>query len=226
MKWLKVTAATFCLLVAAAAMAQASPISYVGTVGGQSVNVSVDPSFGSNSVTFTLLNLQINPTSVIQGLSGIGFTLSGGLSGSLVLAAGQLIDVAGDGSVTLSAGVPDWVQAGPGFYTTALGPSGPDHLLLGAPGIGGYTNANGSIAGNGPHNPFVMQALTLGYSVPGASQQTVLESLTLFFGTGPTAVTVDIPPNDTAVPEPASAFLCGVGFLGLGLIARKRHCRT
>jgi hypothetical protein len=77
-----------------------------------------------------------------------------------------------------------------------------------------YSNANGSIAGNGPHNPFLNQTATFNIAVTGVTAATTVTSATFSFGT---VAGVNVPgtPGTPAVPEPISSALVGTGLIGL-----------
>ena len=84
------------------------------------------------------------------------------------------------------------------------------HLLIGPPGPGGtYSNANGSIAGNGPHNPFLERTAQFFIAAPNIYAITKIVGVTFNFGTTSTADT-----RITAVtPEPSAQLLLGLGTL-------------
>jgi hypothetical protein len=75
------------------------------------------------------------------------------------------------------------------FRLTALGASGPDHTIVGAPGATNtYGDANGSIAGNNPHNPFLALNAMFQIAGLGVSERSEISNVVLFFGTGPIPV--------------------------------------
>ncbi len=201
----------------------ATPINYStsdinGT--GLAASVTITPTFDVSNQSLTLLinGLVGNPKSVIQGLSTIDFTVTGGLTGNLNSVSGQLITIAANKSFANISGTPNWQQtsAPSDFLTTTLVGKN-KNVLIGAPAAGGYTNSNGSIAGNNGHPAWVREELTLIYNIIGITANTNLTSLTLGFGTGPFLVTADrlIPGSETGVPEPgtALAMLSGVAAL-------------
>src|SRR5262245_2667169 len=149
---------------------QAGTITYVtpsgSSTGGGPVSAEAVFTTSANTLSITLTDLQANPTDVAQLLSDLSFTIGNGGSftgSSLTSGTGQEITVAGDGTFTLGGTVAaGWVYSNAnstsGLLDVLAGPghAGPAHLLIGPPGPGGtYGNANGSIAGNGPHNPFL-----------------------------------------------------------------------
>src|SRR4051794_7331191 len=79
---------TLVTLIATAAVlmgatdAQAGVITYVtpggSSTGGQPVNASAQFTTAADSIKIVLKNLQADPTSVVQNLSGLLFTLSSG----------------------------------------------------------------------------------------------------------------------------------------------------
>ncbi len=148
------------LAFAAALQANANVITFVtpagSTTGGGPVNASATITTGAGTVSIVLTDLQANPTDVAQIISDFDFTLSGGqTSGTLTSSSGQQISIAGNGTTTLgSTGSTGWGlnnNVSGGLQLDALGFIGPAGLIIGPPGAGGvYTNANGSIAGNGP----------------------------------------------------------------------------
>jgi hypothetical protein len=180
-------------------------------------------------IDVTLTDLQANPTSVGQLLSDLSFTLGGGgsLSGaSLSSSAGQEITVNSDKTFTLGS----TVSTGWGFKTSGttiatldvLGTStAPEHLIIGPPGPGSmYSNANGSIAGNKPHNPFLNGSVTFVITGAGITSSTTITSATFSFGTTP-GMNVSGTPT---VPEPSASLLLGLGILGLmGLATASRR---
>jgi len=102
-------------------------------------------------------------------------------------------------------------------------PTGPSHTIIGPPGPGNvYSNADGSIAGNGPHNPFLNQTadFTITFPLPLLMGVTVT-SATFSFGTT-AGNNVNGVLRTTAVPEPnfSGTLALGLGFL---LIAVGRH---
>jgi len=65
-----------------------------------------------------------------------------------------------------------------------LGASGPSHLLIGDPApSGSYASANGSIAGNAPHNPFTAGTATFLINAPTLTPGTTVVSAVFFFST-------------------------------------------
>jgi len=195
--------------------------------GGNAVNASANVTTGAGTVTITLFNLLVNPTTVAQNISDFSFSLSGTTSlGSLGANSGQEVNVASNGTFTLGSTVATgWIFSSPssGSYlldVLAGGGAGPKHTIIGAPGVGGtYSNANGSIAGNDPHNPFLNQTATFTLNITGVTAATNVSNVVFSFGT----VSGDNVPGggSSTVPEPVSLSLVGGGLLALGLL-RKR----
>lgn len=163
----------------------------------------------ANQVHIVLENLQADPKSVVQCLSGLEFTLdSGQTSGSLQSSLGQELSIAGTlpTDVSLSGmSSTGWSLAtvGSSLKLNLLGtPTAPDHTIIGPPaGSGAYANANNSITG-GTHSPFLSLSATFTLDVPGVTSTSRINSAIFQFNTSPGSET-------TGVPEPASPLLVG-----------------
>jgi len=191
------------------------------TTSGGAVDAIATITTGTNVVDITLTNLEANPKDVAQLLSDFDFVLSNGATtGTLAFSSGQKITVNSNGTFTLgTTGSTGWGlndNVGGGLQLDALGFVGPAGLIIGPPGGATYTNANSSIAGNGPHNPFINQTATFEIDVAGVTADTKVTSATFSFGTTPGADLVR-----GTVPEPSS-LLSFLMLGGAGLVFRKR----
>lgn len=192
--------------------------------GGNPVSASATVTTGNGTVTVVITNLIVDPTTVAQNISDFAFTLSSGqTTGSITSVSGIQRNVAGDGTYTDAAyGVVSpsgWSNTG--LHFTALGGGQPFDTILGSPnGSNVYGSAGGSIAGNGPHNPFLAGPVTFVLSVPGVNADSKITSFTFSFGT---TAGNDVP-GGGQTPEPASMFLLGTGLVGIGGAIRKKIC--
>jgi hypothetical protein len=200
------------------------------STGGGPVDASASFVTSSGSLSIVLTDLEANPKDVAQLLSDLSFTVGNGgsLTGAtLSSSSSQEITVLSNGSFTLGSTVATgWVPSLSGssgsLDVLAAGGAGPAHLLIGPPGAGGtYSNANPSIAGNGPHNPFLNQVATFSILGSGITADTTITSVTFSFGT-----TSGIDVQGVTVPEPSSLVLAGIGVGVLGLIALRRSRST
>jgi hypothetical protein len=225
-----VSAAVISLSLLTVSPAVSSTITYVtptgATTSGGPVDASATFTTGTNSISVSLSNLQANITDVAQALSDLFFTYSGSnLSGqTLTSSSGQEITVASNGTFSLGPTVSTgWALSSPTSNTLLLndlGAAGPTHLILGPPGSGGtYSNANGSIAGNGPHNPFLNQTAMFVISLMGITPSTTITSATFSFGTTAGINVAGVP---SAVPLPGALSLFATGLGGLGLLGWRR----
>jgi hypothetical protein len=209
--------------------AKANVITYVtptgATAGGEAVNASVTFTTSFNAVMVVLTNLEADPKDVGQNLSDLFFTLNTGQNvGSLTSGTGTVRTVNGGGTfVDGGSAAAGWVlsTSGSGFLLDVLagtGHAGPAHTLIGPAnsGTGKYSNANASIAGNGPHNPFLNQTATFVLSVSGVTADSTVSSATFSFGTtaGNNVTGQSVTGQSIGAPEPSSFFLVGIG-LGL-----------
>lgn len=207
---------------------------FTGTPSCGSCNplpVSVAATFVTltGEVQISLVNNTVNPTSVIQNLSDLVFVLSTGqTSGTLSPSSGSsgiARTVASNGTFTdggtVAAGwVPSSTGTGLKLDDLAAGGAGPQHTLIGLPnGSNVYSNANGSIAGNGPHNPFLFGPVTFDLLVPGVTADSSISSVTFSFGTDSTDL--GLAPG-APVPEPTTLLLFGTTAVALGAAARKK----
>jgi hypothetical protein len=169
-----------------------------------------------------LVNTIENPTSVIQNLSDFKFYLTPSLNtGTLVSSAGLERTVASNGTFTNGSVVDTgWqLETGDGLRVHVLGtPTGPAHTIIGLPdsGTNTYSNANNSIAGNGPHNPFLAGPVVFDITISGLTSSDTVTVATFSFGT--------TEGNDVTVPEPTSMLLMGGIFAGLGAFRYRRRC--
>jgi hypothetical protein len=220
---------TVCLLMCAfAATSQANTITFVtpagATIGGQPVAASATFTTGAGTLSITLADLLANPTDVGQLISDLFFTLSNGSTGGILTSSsGQEITVTGTGAFTLGPTVSTgWAlsPSGGGMLLNVLGtPIGPAHLIIGPPGPGGtYGTANGSIAGNGPHNPFLNQTATFTITDASITAATNVTAATFSFGTTAGSNVPGVP--SVPVPEQPTLISLGVALLFLGALSR------
>jgi len=192
---------TWVFLLAAASLAMGQTCTVPGgtTLSDGPVSAQAMFTVGSNFITVSLQNTLNNPKSVGQALSGVSFTLSDGTTvGTLGSTSANIRKVAKGGSFTdLGPNNTGWAleqNFNGGFQLcvlcTDLGAAGPSHLLIGEPSGGGtYAAANGSIAGNKPHNPFTAGTATFLVNTPPISGGAIVVSAVFYFGTQGVAVT-------------------------------------
>jgi hypothetical protein len=193
MKPAKYIAIYLALLCGSNAYATTSTYTFTGTTNGGPSSADAKFVTGNGTITVTLDDLLSNPSNVGQLLSDIFFTPSGGTtsSASISSASGTPLTVASGGSYTVGSPVtPNWSLSSPSSGTLLLTFAGgpPDHLIIGTSSNGTYTggtysNANASIAGNGPHNPFLESGVTFNLAVPGITAANTITSATFSFGT-------------------------------------------
>jgi hypothetical protein len=199
------------------------------TTSGGAVDATATFTISGDTIEIMLTNLQANPTSVAQALSGLDFVLSTGrTSGVLSASSAQQVTILKNQTFTLGStsvtgwGLNDGMRGG--LQLTALGFSGPGTLLIGPSGGTTYSDANGSIAGNRPHNPFLSQSATFTITIPCLSGSASITSATFLFGTNgsnPESV-VGIPAAPAVTPEPTTMLLFGSGLAALGAALRRK----
>jgi hypothetical protein len=220
-----------------ASTATAGSISYQATPSGGNAGAVATFSTFAGGITVTLVNDDVNPRSVAENVSALVFAVStgnGGAGSSLSSSSGLERTVAGDGSFSDGASVSTgWVFGTSGSNTISLdvlsgtGHAGPAHTLIGDPdSTNYYSNADNSIARNGPHNPFLANTITFNIVDPAATAQSTVTNVCFQFGTtdGSNLVPGTDPPP--SVPEPASLVMAGIGLtsvIGHCVLRRKRR---
>lgn len=227
MKTLILAVAGACLL---ALTTNANTITYVtptgSTVGSPAQSVDAYATFatGAGTVTITIGDLLPNPTDVAQLISDLSFTLSSGqTSGTLGSMSGTEINVNNGGTTSGQTSVTSSHWTISGLHLTTLVGGQPSDLIIGPPGTSGYSNANGSIAGNGPHNPFLTGTATFVVDVTGVTGDSKVDSATFSFGT---TAGVDVPGTPGSPPQSipdggTTAVLLGAALSTFGLMRRK-----
>ena len=191
-KWLAI-----CLALLCGSSVYAATITYKATgtsSGGETQNASATFVTGAGTVAVTLNDLLSNPRSIGQNISDLFFTLSNGAtSGSLTSSSGIELTVNSNGTYSTGSTVlTGWVLTSSGssllLEGLGAGTEGPKHTIIGASNNGTYSggtysNANASIAGNRPHNPFLESGATFNLAISGVSAADTITGATFSFGT-------------------------------------------
>jgi hypothetical protein len=175
-----------------------------------------DVTLSAGSISITLRDLAINPTDVLNNVSGFQITFASPTLGatSSYVSAGQERTVTSNsvGGYTVGPTVPTgWLLSSTANSVTLqdlLGGAGPAHTIIGAPdGSNAYSAANSSITvpPNAPHNPFLFGDVTFSFNVANVTANSQIASVDFQFGTVP----------GFGVPEPASISLLGMGIVSM-----------
>ena len=231
-----ITSAVLALLCSFAALspATAATITFATEPGsdasGQPVSAQVTFVTSDGQISVLLENLFVDPTSVSQNVSGLWFTLATPNPlgpGTLTSDTGMHRKIDADGTFTdLGVLDTDWTFSGllGQFFLDGLA-AGPDFTLVGGAGNNNlYDSANGSIAGNRPHNPFLANSALFIIAMSGVTSETLVSASLFRFGTNPnggaiTATCLDCGSTsepDLSLPEPGSLLLLGSGLIALG----------
>lgn len=242
-KWigsLLISGLSMLIVMPAANRAYAVPITYnfsgSGTVGGETASATASFVVNGDSIVLTLVNGVDGPNSVKSALVGISFNVGSGtsltgLDGSArlitIASGGGFIDIGGSSAVDPTS---NWLADGSAlqgntdtFAISVLGSGNPNESLL---GFGPYPN--GSIGGNGPHNPFAQKTLTLDFTITGLNSGGITGT-NFYFNTDGTQVTGgggcvgDC--TTTSVPEPGTLTLLGSGLLCMVGFLRQRSSK-
>jgi len=196
------------------------------------VDATASFSISGNMITIVLTDLEPNPISAGQLISGILFNATGATSGSLTTSSGVLANV-GDGGSVLNGGaavtLDHWgLSFSGGSMSIVMETAGgaaqggtPVDMIIGPDSKGGfnptnYTAANPSITGN--HQPSVLGSAT--FTITTTGTVTGITGVQMAFGTGPDTTIPGVP--NTQVPDGASTvLLLGGALTVLGLIRRK-----
>lgn len=217
---------------------------------GDQINAEAVFSFNniSNTLTVTLTNLLPNPGSVAQNITDFSFSLLGsnGTPLTMVCSVTCVSGASASGSATMgtvtvaSGGAPTYstTAVNPGwavgvtgatFLMNGLGGSNtPAYSIIGPPGAGGtYSNAGGSIAGNGPHNPFVYTTATWTFALSTLPATFSIGDVVFSFNTtaGDTYSCASSGCTSMITPEPWTFVLAGTGLIGIFFIRRRTGSR-
>ena len=215
-----------CGAVSCASVAHADSFTFStpagATAGGQPVNATASFFTTNALVAVTITNNQANPTSIIQAISDLFFDLSNVTSGALSTSQGVERNIAANGTFTDGSLVATgWALSNVGstFHLNVLGtPIGPAHLIIGGPDNSDvYSNANGSIAGNGPHNPFLAESAMFFIFDLGITADTQVSNVLFSFGT---EAGTNVPGNPTP-DSGATVALLGLVLIGLAAVRAK-----
>lgn len=192
------------------------------SLGGSTVSGEAVFTTGAGVLNITLRNLEADPTSVGQCISGLSFVLSSGqTSGTLASSSGKERTIASNGTFTDGSTVATgWALNN--LFLNLLGTgTAPEHTIVGGPGTGNLYHGNSSIVGNGPHNPFLAGDVTFTIDITGLTANSTIIGTMFQFGTSPGSdvTTGRVPP----VPDGGMTLaLLGTSLCGLGLFARRR----
>ncbi len=197
---------------------------------GELVSAMADFSLSGNTLTITLANTLPGIHDAAQLLTDVFFTLSAQASPTLSSQTGDLISVDKNGVVTdLGSSALGWgfgaatVNSMSGFEACVICQGGPtasatpsEGIIGPASGDGKYDNANASIEGNKPHNPFVNQTAT--FVLTDIPADATVGNVIFSFST---AAGDNV--SSSPVPEPTSSVLLGSGLGALGLAVWRRR---
>ena len=194
----------------------------------------------AGTVSVTLDNTTSETYAAGDLMQGVSFNIATGAgAGSLSSAtyssvSGNLINVASNGSYSTAGaatltgtngvtGSSAWQLASTASSLT-LKTSSAD-TVIGSPTGGNYSAANGSIKGNGPHNPFLQDSPTFVLDLPGivGASNVDVTWATIYYTTGGVQTTTRIN-GGTPLPEPAALSLLGLPAIGLLLRKRRTIC--
>ncbi|MGB2633598.1 MAG: PEP-CTERM sorting domain-containing protein [Candidatus Acidiferrum sp.] len=199
---------------------------------GEPVDALATFTIQGDTVTVSITDMEANPTSIAQALSGIDFDLNSGQKwGVLTSSSAQRIKILQNGAFVMgNSGATGWrLDDGfqGGLQLTALDFRGGDALLIGPPAGGTYSDANRSIAGNGHHRTFLDQTATFVLTIPCLKGLPTITDVTFLFANvgshSECASGTKIQGDPSVTPEPATMLLFGSGLAALGAFRRKHR---
>jgi hypothetical protein len=200
------------LFLITASGASASTYTFCAGVGCSTENATVTINQVGSILEIYATNNLANPATVVGAISQIYLNYTAAPTAASFDASQpnqNTVTVAGNGSFTTGTAANAWT-VGTTSNTVLLDSlvAQPDQTILGPPGGPTYSAANNSIAGNGPHNPFINQT---GVFYLDITDRGSLSSVVLNFGTVSGADEI----TGVLTPIPPALALFGGGCLGL-----------